>query len=267
MNTASMDASLSNKKIVLDAFTALFVEFDPEQARKLLAKNYIQHNPFVPTGLEPILSAITLLRESGLKPTIHRVIAEADLVALHVTYENAEFFGASVLVGFDIFRVENGLVAEHWDNLQAPPRETASGRLMTDGKQEPSDLHQTESNKALATDFVQEVFLEGRLEKAGDYIVSTPGAYLQHNPLVRDGLDELGKALMAMAEAGNGFSFSALKLVVAEGDMVLTVTEGKVGDVPSAFYDLWRIQEGLIVEHWDVIAEIPAEMAHENGKF
>ena len=257
----------TNKSIVGSAYEALFVDFDVAKTEAMLTEDYIQHNPGVPTGRAPILGVLPVLQDSGLKPTIHRVIAEDDLVAMHVTYENADFFGAPTLVAFDIFRVEDGLVAEHWDNLQAPPAETASGRSMTDGPSQITDLDKTASNKALVVGFIEDVFLGGNLGKAADYIVSEPGAYLQHNPGVPDGLSALGEAFVAMADAGQGFSFSELHLVIAEGNFVLTVTEGKVGDVPSAFYDLWRVEDGLIAEHWDVIAEIPAEMAHENGKF
>ncbi len=256
-----------NKQIVLDAYSALFLEFDVEKVAAMLTEDYIQHNPGVPSGRAPILEVLPVLKESGLKPTIHRVIAEGDLVALHVTYENAQFFGAPILVGFDIFRVEDGRVAEHWDNLQPPPAETASGRSMTDGPTDILDLDKTAENKAVVTHFVEAVFLGGDLGKAAELIVSAPGAYLQHNPGVPDGLESLGKALMALAEAGQPWSFSKLHIVIAQGNFVLTVTEGKAGKDPTAFYDLWRVEDGLIVEHWDVISEIPAKMAHPNGKF
>lgn len=48
---------------------------------------------------------------------------------------------------------------------------------------------------------------------------------------------------------------------------MLMLSEGTLGDVPTAYYDLFRLDGGQMVEHWDVISEIPAEMAHDNGKF
>ena len=122
---------MSPTETVLAALTALFVDFDPEAAGKLLKEDYIQHNPAVPTGAAPILGFLPALKESGLKPTVHRAISEGDLVVLHVTYENAQAFGAETQVAFDIFRVEDGKLAEHWDNLQpaVPADQTASGQL------------------------------------------------------------------------------------------------------------------------------------------
>ncbi|MEL6858514.1 MAG: nuclear transport factor 2 family protein [Pseudomonadota bacterium] len=257
----------NHKETVLEAYEALFVDFDTARTAELLTEDYIQHNPGVPTGLAPILGVLPVLQESGLSPTIHRVIAEDDLVALHVTYNNAEFFGAPTLIGFDVFRVEDGKVAEHWDNLQPQVLTTVSGRSMTDGPTEITDLEKTATNKAVVEGFVTDVFLGGDLEKAADYIASAPGAYHQHNPTVADGLTELGEALVAKAQMGLGYTISKLHMTIAEGNFVLTVSEGKEGDTPTAFYDLWRVEDGMIVEHWDVIAEIPAEMAHENGKF
>jgi len=55
--------------------------------------------------------------------------------------------------------------------------------------------------------------------------------------------------------------------MVAEGNFVLAVSEGRFAGVHSAFYDLFRVEAGKIVEHWDVISQIPPEMAHSNGKF
>lgn len=253
---------------VIQAVTnALFSEFDTEALSELLREDYIQHNPGVPTGAAALLGIAPALKESGFKATVHRTICEGDLVVLHSTFENADLFGAPTLVSFDVFRAHDGKAVEHWDNLQAPPDTTASGRTMTDGATEIKDHKKTAENKAVVQGFIDDVFLGGQLDKAADYVISEPGAYLQHNPAVADGLDQLAEAFAALQKAGSAFSFSKLHTIVAEGNFVFTITEGAVGDKPSAFFDLWRVEGGLIVEHWDTISEIPDEMAHANGKF
>ena len=57
--------------------------------------------------------------------------------------------------------------------------------------------------------------------------------------------------------------------VLAEGDFVLVVAEGSFGNQASAYYDLYRIQNGKIAEHWDTIKAIPprADWKNSNGKF
>ncbi len=252
-------------EIVLGAVTAIFINFDPHAARELLAPNYIQHNVAVPTGADPIIEFIPALKESGIKVTTHRVISEGDMVVLHNTYENAAAFGADTLVAFDVFRVEDGKVAEHWDNLQPLVTVTASGRSMTDGPTEIIDHSKTEANKELVEEFIEEVLQGGASDKITDYISTE--TYLQHNPLVADGLDGLGAALAVMASAGQAMRYDETHLVVAEGNFVFAASEGALGTTPTAFFDLFRIENGKIVEHWDTISAIPADMPHNNGKF
>lgn len=256
---------MSIKEIVLQAVTAIFIHFDPEAAEQLLAKDYIQHNPAVPTGAAPILGFIPGLKDSGIKVDIHRVITEGDMVVLHTTYNNAQAFGADTLVGFDIFRVEDGKVAEHWDNLTPLTPPNPSGHTQTDGPTEIADLDRTAENKALVTDFVETILKGGDVDRITDFLSTE--TYIQHNSQIADGLGGLGAALKAMAEQGIQMIYNDVHIVVAEGNMVFTASEGTFGGKPTAFYDLFRVADGKIVEHWDVIADIPAEMAHDNGKF
>lgn len=256
---------MSPSEIVLNAVAAIFTNFDPDAAGQLLAPDYIQHNPGVPTGAAPIVGFIPALRDSGIKATTHRVISEGDFVVLHQTYENAQAFGADTLVAFDVFRVEDGKVAEHWDNLQAPTGPNPSGHTLVDGATEITDLEKTAENKALVSDFVEVVLTNGDASHITDYLSTE--TYIQHNPNIADGLDGLGAALTAMAEQGIEMAYTDTPIVVAEGNFVFTASEGTFAGAPTAFFDLFRVEGGKIVEHWDTMSSIPAEMAHENGKF
>jgi predicted SnoaL-like aldol condensation-catalyzing enzyme len=263
------ETTMTPRDIVLKTVNALFTDFDVDTAKEHLAADYIQHNPGVPTGAAPILGFIPALKESGIRSTVHRVIADDDFVVLHVTYENAKLFGADTLVAFDVFRVQDGKVAEHWDNLQQPPAQTASGRSMTDGQTQVGDLDRTAENKRVVEAFATDVLLGGKFDRAPQYIASEPGAYLQHNPMVADGLDKLGEAFAYLASNGQAISYAKIHKVVGQGNFVFVMSEGKLGDAPTAYFDLFRLEDGKIVEHWDTIAAIPpaAEMAHDNGKF
>lgn len=256
---------MSVKEVVLNAVTALFVQFDPEAARDLLAPGYIQHNPMVPTGAEAIIGVLPALKESGLTAQVHRVIAEGDLVVLHSTFDNAQAFGAKTQVAFDVFRVADAKVVEHWDNLQPLAGPNPSGRSMVDGAVEITDLDRTAENKALVTGFVEDVLHGKAPQNIATYISSE--SYHQHNPLIADGLEGLGAALKALADAGQVMRYDATHMIVAEGNFVFTASEGMFGETHTAFFDLFRVEDGKIVEHWDTLSEIPAQMAHENGKF
>lgn len=214
------------KDIVLAAMTALFGDYDVEAARHLLAPDDIQHNPAVLTGAEAILGFVPTLKEVGLHSDAHRVIAEGDLVVVHAIYENAQAFGSETVVAFDVFRVNNGKVAEHWDNLQplVPMTETASGCSMVDGPTEVTDLEKTAENKALVEGFVDAVLLGNAPETITDYISTE--TYHQHNPYVVDGLEGQGAAFAALAEQGLAVKYDAVHMVVAEGNFVFTAAEG-----------------------------------------
>lgn len=253
------------REIALTGFKALLQDFDAAVVEQVFAEDYIQHNMGVPTGRAAVLGFLPTLAASGLRPEIHRIIVDGDFVAFHVTYHNAQLFGAETLVAFDVFRIEDGRIAEHWDNLT--PLETAnpSGRTQTDGPTDIQDREQTEANKAHVASFIEAVLIGGAFDRLTEF-VSTE-SYLQHNSQIADGLDGLAQGLEAMAAQGVTMEYRTLHHVIGEGNFVLTLSEGAFGGAPTAFYDLFRLEKGLIVEHWDVISTIPATAAHENGKF
>ena len=254
--------SATTKDIASQLSDALFKDFDVEKAASLMDPDYIQHNPTVPTGAGPILGFIPMLKDSKIKATSHRCLEEDGLVVFHTTYENAQLFGGEVLVAFDIFRVKDGKVMEHWDNLQPLSGPNTSGHTMTDGPTEVTDLDKTAANKKLVTDFLKAVLVEGDKTKI-DECVAEGEAYIQHNPMVGDGRDFLKGAMDNL-----GLKYTKTHIVVAEGNFVFAASEGKMGsDETQAFFDLFRVEDGKLVEHWDVAAPIPAEFKHSNGKF
>jgi predicted SnoaL-like aldol condensation-catalyzing enzyme len=259
------DFTMPPKELVLALFTAAFADHDPDAARALITPDYIQHNLQVPTGADGLIGVIPFVEQSGMEATTHRVITEDNMVVLHSTYSNADAFGASQLAAFDVFRVEDGKVAEHWDNLQPIPEATVSGRGMTDGATDITDLEKTQENKALVLGFVRDVLGGAAPEKVTDYM--DPEVYMQHNPLIGDGLSGLMAAIETFAQQGQSITKFEPQFAVAEGNFVFVATDAIMGGEPWAFFDLWRVEDGKIVEHWDVVSPIPAEAAHDNGKF
>lgn len=225
-------------------------------------ENYIQHNLGVADGLAGFGAVLGQLTEGSAKVNVVRAFEDGDYVFTQTEYN---FFGPKS--GFDIFRFEDGLIVEHWDNLQEIVTETASGRTQLDGPTEITDLDQTEANKALVKNFINDVLMGGAPEKITAYISAE--SYAQHNPDVKDGLSGLGEALQALTEAGMPMVFEQNHMILGEGNFVLTVSEGQFMKKHVSFYDLWRIENGIIVEHWDTIQEIPVETEwkNSNGKF
>lgn len=224
---------------------------------------YTQHNLAVPDGRAGLEAVLAQLPKGTARVNTVRAFEDGDFVFTHTDYD---FFGPKI--GFDVFRFEDGKIAEHWDNLQETPTSpNPSQRTMIDGPTGAADLEETQANKALVSAFVDDILIAGNLEKAGEYCDGD--SYIQHNPQIADGLSALGMALQALAEQGMAIKYDRVHKVLGEGSFVLTMSEGSFGGTPTAFYDLFRVQGGKIAEHWDVIQVIPPqdEWKNQNGKF
>ena len=229
------------------------------------ANQYKQHNLGVADGLAGFGAALAGLKDypEAAKVNTVRVFEDGNYVFAHTDYN---FFGPKI--GFDIFRFEDGLIVEHWDNLQETPKSAnPSGHSMIDGATELKDLDKTETNKKLVEGFVHDVLMGENLAALPSYYDGN--AYIQHNPGIADGLDGLGKALADMAAAGLKMVYYKNHKILGQGNFVLSVSEGEFAGRYVAFYDLFRVENGFIAEHWDAIEDIPAEAQwkNPNGKF
>lgn len=115
--------------------------------------------------------------------------------------------------------------------------------------------------------FLYDVMQGNNLDKTPDYFDGD--AYIQHNTGIMDGVSGLNAALGTLAEQGIAMVYDQVHMVLARGSFVLAVSEGTFGGAPTAYYDLWRVENGKIAEHWDVMETIPGSStwANRNGKF
>ncbi|WP_299621700.1 nuclear transport factor 2 family protein [uncultured Tenacibaculum sp.] len=253
---------LSNKEKVV-ALLNSFNTGDKTPVSYINPEKYIQHNLAVGDGLAGFGEIMKAAPPQGFKANVVRAFQDGDFVFTHTEYD---FFGPKA--GFDVFRFEDGKIVEHWDNLSEVTPANPSGRTQFDGTTEMNDTDKTEANKAIVKQFAEEVLMNGKMDNLTTLI--NPNKYLQHNSQVADGLDGLGAALKYFAENGLVMQYDKVHKVLGEGNFVLTMSEGKFGKGDHvAYYDLFRLENGQIVEHWDVIQPIPAkeEWKNENGKF
>ena len=108
----------SNKKLIADFYEAIFNKHRIDETPKYMKEDYIQHNPGVGQGRKNFMDAF---REKFMKnPTfrleIKFMIEENDMVAVYL--KNVSPSGDTLCRVVDIYRIENGLLAEHWDVLQ-----------------------------------------------------------------------------------------------------------------------------------------------------
>lgn len=120
-----------NKKIVTQFYEGVFIRHQVKlYSDRYIGNQYIQHNPHVPDGKAPFVDYFTQYFKENpqAKNTIKRIIADGDLVALHVhSTQNEQDLGQAIV---DIFRLENGKIVEHWDVIQPVNKESANSNTM-----------------------------------------------------------------------------------------------------------------------------------------
>jgi predicted SnoaL-like aldol condensation-catalyzing enzyme len=109
-----------NKAVVRDFYTTVLIGRDVDAAPRFLHPDYIQHNPQVPTGLKGFMDTFRKRFAQTLpadyKRELLNVIGDNDMVVVYVrqtwTGRDGQHHQA---LGFDMFRVQDGMIAEHWD--------------------------------------------------------------------------------------------------------------------------------------------------------
>lgn len=259
------ETTMTNKEKAL-ALINTFATGDTQVAANLLAEGYIQHNLAYGTGRDAFVGSVEYLASAPVKTTVNNIRAfeDGDKVFLQTVYN---FAGAGEQVAFDIFRFdEDGKIAEHWDNLAALAAPNPSGHTQIDGTKE-KQLNGTEETRKVVTGFVGDVLRGENPDKLTSYFEGD--AYIQHNTGIADGLSGLGAALEALGKQGIQMIYDKTYQVLADGNYGLAVSEGSFGGAHTSYYDLFRVENGKIAEHWDVMETIADKSTwqNQNGKF
>ena len=154
------------------------------------------------------------------------------------------------------------IVAEICRRTVRPIAVTAAALVALGAAAQPSQL---ETNKRIATEFYDAAINRKDFAAASQYLGTS---YRQHNPTAADGAEGL-RAFIDFLRTRFPNQRGEIKRVIAEGDLVvLHVHSTRGDDTPGrAIVDIFRIDNGKVVEHWDVIQDIPAQVANTNGMF
>jgi predicted SnoaL-like aldol condensation-catalyzing enzyme len=217
---------------------------DPESVQVVNESKYIQHNPQTEEGGEGLADLFARLSKTNPKVEIVRLFEDGDYVFGHTIYDFS-----SVRIGFEVFRYEGDHVVEHWDNIQLRTGE------MIGGVREACDHSSTEENRELIRSFIETVIIQNNTNKFSDYLDLEN--YKENS------------TLMNFSDKVVVMDYKICHRLLAEGNFVLGVSEGDNNGVLTSFYDLFRIDAGMIVEHWDTTEKVPPkdEWKNNNGKF
>jgi predicted SnoaL-like aldol condensation-catalyzing enzyme len=225
---------LSAKEIVVSATERLFNQKDLAVVDEVFGPVYVQHSALGADGVEGLKGLVSRLPETSGYELV-RVIADGELVVTEGVFTG---FAPVPLTGYDVWRVVDGRVVEHWDALGAGATHAASGAGVSTGTGDSA------ANKALVTEWAEKVLVGGDHAAASASVASESGIDV-------DGLT---------------VSYVAIHAVIAEGDLVYTRAEGEL-DGPVIVNDVWRVEGAKIVEHWGLVAPVPREFPHGNGAF
>ena len=273
----------ANKRLAYDMWRTILNAGQVEAADRYLAPDYIQHNVTARTGrdaFKEIFSAF-MPRQDEVPETIQNpvvtIIAEGDYVVMAFVneYDEPDGNGTYTSTHFDMFRIENGMVAEHWDSVQLSPglnvpSPEEGGPLPIRGTQGLAQLDMLYNddpalfaNKRLAFDMWRHIPEAGREELAPLYL---DPIYIQHNPNAATGRDGVMEYFAQRPDSSiDSFLEDPLVAIVAEGDLVLQ-EERPHPDTGETYYvawfDMFRMENGMIMEHWDTASkgELPAVM-------
>lgn len=247
-----------NRKHMVHALLKSIETGDPTAIAVVKQERYIQHNPQTHEGSEGLEVLFKRLSKTNPRVNLVRVFEDGDYVFAHTEYD----FSKSN-IGFEVFRFEGDFIVEHWDNIQRRQGDNPSARNMIDGPTQATNHEDTEPNRKIVAAFITKVLLDRNFEELPSYINDT--TFIQHNPKLEDGIAALRTAL----ELKNEVRYCHLHRLLAEGNFVLSVCEGIVGDAQASFYDLYRLEQGKIVEQWNTVEKVPprSEWKNDNGKF
>jgi predicted SnoaL-like aldol condensation-catalyzing enzyme len=266
----------ANLRLVTDWWREVLQAGHTELAEKYMAADYIQHNPNISTGRAAFVQVFSRRAAREIKPALDPApviqFAKGPYVVFVWEREGKDQNGAAYKYNFfDVVRVENGKAAEHWDSVYrtAPPAGQPAPSAVIPGigprPAKPRNTSDEQKNEDIATVEMKDILQYGHAELAQKVIA--PG-YIQHNPNVPTGRDGfLGFFKGRQVEPIQVEWKNEPELILTSGNIVLYVMRRFSPDPmdPSKVYkwnwfDMLRVDNGLIQEHWDMATKTPPPM-------
>ncbi|MGJ8532109.1 MAG: nuclear transport factor 2 family protein [Alphaproteobacteria bacterium] len=223
---------------------------------------YTQHSTGVADGAEGFLAFFEPFVARNPKRDIEIIRIFEDGPWVFCSAYQSLNDGESQWVTMDMFYTDPaGLILEHWDTIAPYTTESKSGEDMVSGTRDIDVSVDGAASKALVLEYTKQVLQEGQHEKVADFVADR---IVQHVPPIGMGLNGLKEWLVSDA-AG---SYEMLFHLLGQGDFVVTYGKRHAAGKDIAVFDLYRVSDGKIVEHWMNAEEIsPREAWRNSGKF
>lgn len=234
---------------------------------KYTGNRYTQHSTGVRDGIEGFVEFFEPFIERNPKRHIEIVRGWVDGQYVFVHAFQSLNDGEAKWVTTDFFDTdENDKIIEHWDVIAEYADATPSGHTSVDGATEITDLNKTEENKELVRNLIKDGLMKGgNPANLSNYI--SEEKYIQHNKDVEDGLEHF---LKLASQPNPPLTYQEIVLCVGQGNFVATLSKANWNDgklnQDYAQVDIFRIEDGKVVEHWDNVEPVPKENVN-SGKF
>lgn len=233
-----------------------------EAVIKYTGHRYTQHSTGVGDGAEGFLEFFEpfVARNPKREIEIIRILEDGPWVVCNAYQSLNE--GAAEWVTMDLFFTDpDGLILEHWDTIAPYVADTKSGEDMIRGTREINSNAATEANKALVLEFTKQVLQERGFDKLQQFVADD---LIQHAPDIGSGRS--GMATWLKSDDAGTYEF--LFQLVGQGDTVVTYGKRHADGEDIAVFNVYRIADKKIVEHWMNEEEIsPRENWGNTGKF
>lgn len=229
---------------------------------KYTGHRYTQHSTGVADGVEGFLEFFEPFIARNPKRDIKIVRSFEDGPWVFCSAYQSLNDGAAEWVTMDMFYTDpDGLILEHWDTIAPYVSYTTSGEDMVGGATEVDVADDTEANKALVLEYTKQVLQEGQIDKLDQFVSD---GLIQHASDIGAGRTGL-LAWLSSTEAG---AYEMLFRLIGQGDFVVTYGKRHARGKDIAVFDLYRLQDGKILEHWQNPEEIsPRDAWGNSGKF
>lgn len=238
---------------------------EPEAAiAQYAGDRYVQHNLSVKDGKKGFIDYFKSFcaRVPQRKVEVIRGFRDGPFVFIHVLQDLGD---SGLWVTMDVFLTENGKIVEHWDNIEKAT-DHAMAQQMIGGPTAVADTHLSEANKAIVRRHLTEGLMRQDIA-AMERDVDT-GTYRHHMAPAGGDWAQLRPTLF-LPNGQMVVRYEMLHRLIGAGNFVATQTEGSMQGQPVGYYDLFRLENEKIVEHWNLVEPIPSpeKWAHQNGKF